>query len=218
MEEVLKFLADLKQNNSRDWFNENKQRYLDVKFVVEDFVNKAILKIVKFDASVAEVEAKDSIFRIYRDTRFAHDKTPYKTHIGAFIVKGKKNEPRGGYYIHIEPGASLLSGGVWCPTPALLKSLRQDIFDNAEEFLKIVENPELKRYFKYEDEKLKKVPPPFPSDSPVSEWLKNKHYCPVCFVPDDFFTGNDALERTVERLKLLYPLNRFLNYTIDNHK
>ena len=215
MEELLQFFKDLKQNNNREWFNDNKERYLRVKGVYEDFVQKIIYGIVRFDSSITNVQVKDCVFRIYRDTRFAHDKTPYKTHSGAFIVKGGKTNPRGGYYVHIEPGASFFSGGIWCPSPAILKALRNDIYYNAEEFLEIMGNKELTSHFIYDDEKLIKVPPPFPSDLPISEWLKNKRFCPVSYVSDVFFTEKDAVEKSVERLKLLYPLNCFINQIIE---
>lgn len=216
MDELFQFLKDLKQNNNREWFNDNKERYLKSKSVYEDLVQKIIYGICRFDASIGNVEVKESIFRIYRDTRFAHDKTPYKTHFGAFIVKGGKTNPRGGYYIHVEPEGSLLSGGIWCPSPAMLKALRSDIYNNSEEFLEIVENKELKRHYIYDDEKLTKVPPSFSGNSPVSEWLKNKRFCPVCYVSDDFFLDKNVVEKSIERLKLLYPLNCFINHTIDN--
>ena len=212
MIELINFLKALKQNNNREWFQDNKDKYLSAKSFFEDFIEKIIQGISAFDIDIAGIKTKECIFRIYRDTRFAHDKTPYKTHFGAFMVKGGKTNPRGGYYVHIEPDNALLSGGIWCTTPAILKSLRNEIFNNAEEFLAIVENPELTRFYVHEDAKLKKVPPPFPSDKPVSEWLKNKHFTPVSYVPVEFFTNNDAVEKTVERLKLLYPLNRFINY------
>ena len=217
MEDLLFFLKELKLNNNREWFNDNKTRYLKVKAIFEDFIQNIIYGIVRFDSSIASIQVKDCIFRIYRDTRFSHDKTPYKTHTGAFIVKGGKTNPRGGYYVHIEPGSSLLSGGIWCPSPEILKALRSDIYYNAEEFLEIMGNPELTKHYIYDDEKLTKVPPSFPSDSPVSEWLKNKRFCPVSYVSDDFFTGNDAAERCVERLKLLYPLNSFINNSVGNN-
>jgi uncharacterized protein (TIGR02453 family) len=215
MKDIYVFLKELKQNNNREWFQENRQRYLRTKFFYDDFIQKMIFEISKFDADVSHVMARECIFRIYRDIRFTHDKTPFKTHLGAFIVKGGKKNPRGGYYIHIEPGNSLLAGGIWCPTPKLLKDLRQDIYENAEEFLQIIEEPELKRLYVYDEEKLTNVPSPFPSDSPVAEWLKNKRFTLATYVPDDFFLSDNAIKNTVSMLKLLYPFNRFLNHTVD---
>ncbi|MCL2073848.1 MAG: DUF2461 domain-containing protein [Marinilabiliaceae bacterium] len=215
MNEIINFLKELEQNNNREWFNSNKDRYLNVKSMFEDFIEQVIQGLATFDKDLSIVSTKESIFRIHRDTRFSHDKTPYKTHLGAFMAKGGKTNPRGGYYVHIQPNNSLLSGGIWCPTPAILKSLRQEIYNNADEFLSIVENPDLTHYYQHDDEKLKKVPPTFPSDSPVSEWLKNKRFTPVCYVPEQIFSSSDAVQQTVERLKLLYPLNSFINYSLS---
>jgi len=215
MEDIYQFFKELKPNNNREWFQNNKERFLYAKDVFEDFIQKIIIEISKFDPTISGVQVKESVFRIYRDVRFSHDKTPYKTHFGAFIVKGGKTNPRGGYYVHIEPGNSLLAGGIWNPSPALLKALRQDIYENAEEYLDIVENPELKRYYIYDDEKLAKVPTQFPSNLPISEWLKNKRFTLAAYFSDDLFKGEDAVEKIAELLKLLYPLNRFLNHTVD---
>jgi len=215
MKEIYIFLKQLKLNNNREWFLENKDNYLKSKKLFEDFLEKVIAGISKFDKSIAGVQTKESIFRIYRDVRFSHDKSPYKTHFGAFIVKGGKTYPRGGYYVHIEPDNSLLAGGIWNTTPPILKTLRQEIYDNAEEFLEIVENPELTKYYIHDDEKLKKTPPQFPADLPVSEWLKNKRFTPFYNVSDNFFTSDDAVDNTCEKLKLLYPLNCFVNYALE---
>ena len=214
MTELYNFLRLLKQNNNREWFNDNKDKYLESKKLFEDFVAQVIFGISKFDSSIASVQVKESIFRIYRDVRFSHDKSPYKTHFGAFMAKGGKTSSRGGYYVHFEPDTSLLSGGIWRPEPVHLKAIHRDIYNNPEEFIEIVENPKLTKFFIHDNEKTKKVPQQYPKDSIVSEWLKNKSYTPVCYVSEDFFEGNDAVERTVERLKLLEPLNHFINFTI----
>lgn len=90
MKEVLSFLSDLKENNNREWFQANKSRYLKIKAIHEEFIRELIQEIAEFDPEIDGLLVKDCIFRIYRDTRFAADKTPYKTHIGAFMVKGGK--------------------------------------------------------------------------------------------------------------------------------
>jgi len=216
MEEVFDFLKELNRNNNRTWFHDNKDKYQRAKKGFENFINQLIPDIGRFDPDIVGIEAKDCIFRIYRDTRFSHDKTPYKNHMGAFIVKGGKMNPRGGYYVHIEPGESLFAGGIWNLETSLLKALRKDIYDNMEEFKSIVEDPAFSKHYRMSrEEMLKKVPSPFPADCPDGEWLKFKKYVVLNNVPDSFFTGDDVLERSIERLKLLFPLNRFLNYTID---
>ena len=131
--ELFQFLSELRLHNNREWFQANKPRYdlLHRQFieVVQELINRMTL----FEPELAGLTPKDCIFRIYRDIRFSPDKTPYKTHFGAYIAAygGRKSE-YAGYYLHLEPGASMLAGGVWCPPPALLKLFRKDIYENIE--------------------------------------------------------------------------------------
>ncbi|HNX66259.1 MAG TPA: DUF2461 domain-containing protein [Bacteroidales bacterium] len=215
MKELFRFLTELDQNNNREWFNANKDWYLRSKETYESFVGEIINGLSSFDPEIAGVQVKDSVFRIYRDVRFSTDKSPYKTHMGAFIARGGKMSARGGYYVHIEPGGSLFAGGIWCPDAALLKALRQDIFANVDEFTALLNDPEFSHHFSMDGEKLKKVPAPFPKDEPGSEWVKYKSYTPVNMVPDEFYFKGDPVKKSLERLKLLLPFNKFLNFTVD---
>jgi uncharacterized protein (TIGR02453 family) len=138
MKEVLQFLRELEVNNNRAWFEENKKRYLAVKALHEAFVAELIHGVGLFDPEVAGLEVKDTVFRIYRDVRFSPDKSPYKTHIGAYLARGGRKSPRGGYYVHLEPGHSFFSGGIWCPEAPLLRALREDVFNSVEEFKAII--------------------------------------------------------------------------------
>lgn len=215
MREIYRFLEELKQNNNREWFNANKDWYLTVKAEHEAFVNRLIPALAKVDPEVDGLTAKDCIFRIYRDVRFSPNKEPYKTHIGAYMVKGGKKSPRAGYYVHIEPGNSLLSGGIWCPEPSLLKALRKDVYDNIDEFTGIVRDKKFQKYYTLDGEKLKTVPQPFPKDFPEGEMLKYKSYTVTNNIPDTFLERADAIEQIVERFALMQPFNRFLNYTVE---
>ncbi len=215
MKNVFRFLRELEENNNREWFNDNKPKYLEAKATYEEFIGRIISGLGIIDPEIAGVQVKDCVFRIYRDTRFTHDKKPYKTHMGAFIARGGKMNPRGGYYVHAEPGNSLFSGGIWCPDTALLKALHQDIFDNIDEFRAIIEEPAFARYYTLDGEKSARVPKPFPADFQYAEWIKLKRYTPASYVPEEFFYSNDAITNSIERLRLLIPLNRFLNYTVD---
>ncbi|MDR2131432.1 MAG: DUF2461 domain-containing protein [Odoribacteraceae bacterium] len=216
MKQVFQFLSDLKENNDRTWFHANKARYMEARAIYEEFTGRLIALLALADPEIEGVELKDCLFRIYRDTRFSKDKIPYKTHMGAFIARGGRMAARGGYYLHVEPGNSLFAGGIWCPDTPLLKALRQDIFDNVEEFEAILRAPGFAhRYALDEESKLQRVPAPFPADSPAAAWTKYKRYTAACGVPDDFFDGDDAVERCADRLLLLHPFNRFLNYTVD---
>lgn len=112
MKEVFDFLAQLSRNNNREWFNANKETYLQVREKFEDFAGQLIGKIAGWDEDIANsnLQVKDCTYRIYRDTRFSKDKVPYKTHMGIFICKGGKKSPNAGYYLHLEPPANY--GGI----------------------------------------------------------------------------------------------------------
>ena len=126
---IINFLKDLEQNNNREWFQANKVHYDTAKAEFETFINSLIPAIAKFDDSVKLITAKECIFRIFRDVRFAKDKSPYKTNFGAFIAKGGRKNHGPGYYFHLQPGECFLSGGVWMPSPDIMKKIRQEIFD-----------------------------------------------------------------------------------------
>ena len=218
MKELFKFLKELQANNNRDWFQENKPRY-DV--LRKDFVNvvqQLIDKIAIFDPEIAGLDAKSCIYRIYRDIRFSHDKTPYKTHFGAYMTGyGGRTSPYGGYYLHIEPGNSLVSGGVWCPEPAMLKQLRHDIYDNIDEFTTIIGNKKFKKvYGELEGEVLKRIPEGFPKDSPYENILKHKNFVVSSMKPEEFFYSRNWMDEVADDFSILYPFNKFLNYTIGD--
>ena len=215
---IFNFLNDIKKNNNREWFAENKAHYQAAFADFQEITNLLIARISEFDKEIAGLQAKDCIFRIYRDTRF-HDKTPYKTHLGTYICAGggRKSE-RSGYYLHLEPGNCLLSGGLWCPQPAVLKAVREAVYDNIDEFKEIIENHRFSDIFTFgEDEntKLKTVPRGFPKDFADADYLKHKHYTVYRHEPDAFFAENDWFEKTVETFRSMQPLHRFLNYTVD---
>ena len=146
--EIIQFLTELRQNNNREWFQANKSRYDSLRKGFIDEVQQLIDRIALFDPEIAGLEAKDCLFRIYRDIRFSPDKTPYKIHFAAYMAScGGRGSERAGYYIHLEPGGCLLSGGVWCPPPALLKALRKDIYENIEDYF----DDKNKDYYNIED-------------------------------------------------------------------
>ncbi|MBQ8530320.1 MAG: DUF2461 domain-containing protein [Parabacteroides sp.] len=217
--EIIQFLKELQVNNNREWFQANKSRYDVLRKNFIENVQLLIDRIGLFDPEVAGLDAKDCLFRIYRDIRFSPDKTPYKRHFAAYIAScGGRGSERGGYYIHLEPGGCMLSGGVWCPPPVLLKMLRKDIYENIEELVEILENPQFKKtYPVMEGEVLKRMPVGYPSDFEYGEILRHKDFCVASYKPDEYFFTPDWLDKVVEDFKLLYPFNRFLNYTVDEY-
>jgi len=214
---IYDFLVKLSANNNREWFHRHKSEYEEVKNEVEKAVLWLINQISLFDDDIKNVEVRHCVFRLYRDTRFSPDKTPYKNHIGAYIAAagGRKSE-RAGYYIHICPGDSFISGGVYSPQPHVLKALREAIYHNIDEYLAIVNRQEHKQYFTgFFSDSLKTVPRGFPKDFEHADLLKCRHYAPYSPVPDDFWKNPDCLEEVAKRFKILHPFNRFMNYTID---
>jgi uncharacterized protein (TIGR02453 family) len=218
IDDVLQFLSELTINNNREWFAENKDRYDRLRLGFEQLGRDLILEISKFDDEIKHVEVKDCVFRIYRDTRFSHDKTPYKTHMGIFIATaGGRKSQRGGYYLHLDPAGSFVAAGVWCPDANLLKALRQSVYDNIEEMNEIRFNPDFAKYFNsfYEDDKLKTVPRGFPKDFADAELLKLKHYMVEYKLDKTILGADDFVARVGAILQCAYPLNQFLNYTVD---
>ncbi|KAA6311646.1 hypothetical protein EZS27_037266 [termite gut metagenome] len=213
------FLKELAANNNREWFNSRRGEYEKVQVEFENFLTIVISRISLFDETVKGIQAKDCTYRIYRDTRFSSDKTPYKTHIGGYInAKGKKSD-HCGYYVHLEPGNCLLAGGSICMPPNLLKAVRQAIYENIDEYISIVEDSAFKRYFPVIGENfLKTAPKGFPKDFKYIDYLKCKDYSCSYSVADDFFLASetDILDNMESAFRQLKRFMDFLNYTIDD--
>ncbi len=213
---TIDFLKKLKKNNNREWFNTNKKLYEDAKYDFEIFIFEMIQKIAEFDESVSGLEPKDCMFRIYKDVRFSKDKSPYKTNLGASINKGGRKMPYAGYYVHISPGECFLASGLYMPMPDKLLLVRNKIAARSKEFLKIVESKDFKKYFGklWEGDSLKTAPKGFEKDHPMVHYLKMKS-----FIGDHIVTADKALTKNytdyaAKVLKVIKPLNDFLNEAI----
>ena len=209
---TLLFLKDLHKNNNREWFNENKDRYRAAHTNVADFVEVLIEEIGKFDEEILKIDAKKTLFRIYRDVRFSKDKSPYKTNFGAGLGMGKSNRISG-YYLHIEPGKSFLAGGVYQPEPSVLKEIRKEISMNAKEFQEILEQDDFRNNFRglSVEQKLQRVPAGFEKDDPMAEFLKLKNFIVVHPVSNEALMKKDAAKNFAQIFKSIKPLNDFLS-------
>lgn len=211
------FLKSLRNNNNREWFAENKEKYQDVKAQIDALAERLIALVAEADPDAARFSAKDVTYRIYRDTRFSLDKTPYKTHFGIFInpPKGKKSM-RCGYYFHIEPGHSIVCGGNMPLPGKVTAAIRRSIYDEFEEYSEIVDAPEFKKYFpKVGSQFLKTAPKGFPKDWEHIDYLKPKDFGVFMDVDDNFFDSPD-LEITLSPIiAQISRFNNFINYTID---
>lgn len=210
---TLLFLSDLKNNNDRNWFAENRKRYEDAKSNYETFVQEILNEIVRFDPIFRGLEPKSCMFRINRDTRFSHDKSVYKTNFGAFMVRGgKKNGDKfPGYYFHIEPGSSFVAGGAYIPPAPWLNAIRERIDGDAERLIKIVNDKAFRKYFGgLEGEKLRTAPKGYPRDHPHIELLKMKSYLAEMAIPDKVITSDECFDLVVGAFRAMKPLNDFL--------
>lgn len=145
MERVLSFLRQLECNNNKAWFDSHRSEYLEVRSFFEAFISSLIEKIGEFDPTIVDLTVKDCTYRINKDMRFSRDKLPYKTHLGAYIVRGGKKSGYSGYYFHIGTGSEnsypaqhLLAIGNYFTEPAVLKILREDIDFGKDDFDKLL--------------------------------------------------------------------------------
>lgn len=219
MKSAQTFLKSLKQNNNRDWFNENKNIFQQTSEEFKQFVNLLIAGINKFDSSFSSLDSKDCIFRIYRDVRFSPNKDPFKTNFGAYLVPGGRKSPYAGYYFHLDADDSFASGGIYMAEPAVMKRIREDIDLYPEDFLAIINEKKFKETFQFFDEdRLKRVPQGFDKDSPVAEYLKFKHITPYHSLTEKDITSKNLLENTLKVYEIMKPLNDFLNRSVKGLK
>lgn len=214
---TLQFLKTLEKNNNREWFNENKNLYLEAQSDVISFVDDLIQGIGKFDADILKIDAKKSLFRIYRDTRFSHDKSPYKTNFGASLGIGKGSQ-KAGYYLHIEPAKSFIAAGIYMPDAPTLKKVRTEISENGKDFLKIINNAKFKKEFGELDSEsaLKKIPQGFDKEDPMAEYLKLKNFVVLKKINDKELLEPKAGENLISLFKETKTFNDFINLSLQD--
>lgn len=214
---IFQFLNGIASHNNREWFLQNKELYEEAKSCFDMLISKTIARISTFDESVGCIQPSDCTYRIYRDTRFSSDKSPYKIHMGAYINAHGKKSNHFGYYLHLQPGNSMLGGGSICLPANVLKAIRQSIYDNIDEFRDIVEDPDFKQYFPVIGaDFLKTAPKGFPKDFPYLQYLRCKEYICEHHIDDSFFEQKDFLDRTEVIFRQMKRLGDFINYTTDN--
>lgn len=215
---ILDFLTQLKLNNNREWFQENKKLYEAAKKELEGFVTEMITTISNLDPSVQTPAMKDCMFRIYRDVRFGTDKSPYKTNMGAFIAKGGRKSSFPGYYFHFEPGECMLAAGVYQPEPDTLKLLRNEVYFHSAELKGIMGKASFKKHFSGlgDFDKMKKAPKDFPADFPDVDLLKYRSYIVSENISDKIVISDKYPGHILEMLKEMQPFMGFLNRAITN--
>jgi uncharacterized protein (TIGR02453 family) len=212
--EGLRFLRELRKNNDREWMTpERKRIYADhlqtpMQLLLEELRRRFLEEELPFAP-----DPKKGIFRLYRDTRFSKDKTPYKTHIGAAIPISGEGKEGLGNYIHIEPGNCFYGGGAYFIESAGLHSLRAAIDRDPNELRDILE--ELDGEFgELEGERLKRNPTGYPADHPAIDLLKYKQMWISKTFPDTLATSRDLVDWIVIRTRELTRFNSYLRGVI----
>lgn len=214
------FLKSLKKNNNKPWFDEHRKVYEHAKKDMEQMVQSVIDMHGKKDPLIADLKAKECMFRINRDVRFSNDKSPYKTNFGASINGGGKKSGLAGYYIHIEPGQSFTGGGLYVPMPPALKKVRQEIDYNLEEFTKILQSKKFKSVFgslsEWEGVKLSRVPQGFDKDSSAAPYLLFKSFIADKPLSDEDLVDKTLVKTILDSFETLQPLLQFLNRALED--
>ena len=178
--ELFAFLRDLKKNNRREWFAGQKDRFdVFVKMPLMGFVGAfgSHLRTISPNFVADPRPIGGSIFRIYRDTRFSKDKTPYKTHAAAqFRHKVGKDVHAPGFYLHLEPNGVFAGGGLWRPDAPTLGKVRDALVEKPGEWKGLLADPTFKRTCAFEGEKLVRPPKGYDPDHPLMDWLKYKDF------------------------------------------
>ena len=217
---TLQFLNELAQNNNREWFHAHARDYAAAKQNVLNTAQTLLAEISRFDPSLTQVVPKHCLFRIARDTRFSHDKSPYKPNFGLLIhalgTRAKTGAP--GYYLHIQPNESFLSCGLYCPPPDILRRIRKSIYDNWEEFDSILHpaHPVAWKGLYRDEDALKRVPNGFPKDHPSASCIMLKHFYLLIPLSDTALQSPDIAKKAAGYYQTMQPFNRFIEEAIKD--
>ena len=212
--EGIAFLRRLKRNNNRPWFDEHKHEYEDlVKAPMQSLVASLRPPFERF-ASEYELNPRRALFRVYRDTRFSKDKTPYKTHVAAhFVLRGA---PKGflgsGYYVHVEPGEAYAGAGIYMPENDQLKKIRAAIDRNGDDFLSVIRARRfVKTFGRLDGNRLQRMPQGYSDDHPMGEWLKLKQFFAGVSMPESKAHRASFVRDVAAVCETATPLVHFLN-------
>lgn len=209
------FLNALKTHNNREWFNTNKARFQQELEQVEGFAAALLAKLSTHDL-IETLSGKKSLYRIYRDTRFSSDKTPYKTHWSGSFKRATKQR-RGGYYFHLEPGNSFIAGGFWGPVPGDLKLIREDIAFDAAPLRKILNSKSFTTMFgELEGEQLKTAPKGFAADHEAIDLLRHKQFLLIRRFTDAEVLSPAYLEEANKTFAAMRPFFDYMSEVLSS--
>jgi len=218
---ILNYLSELSLNNYRDWYHAHKKEYKEANKQFEKLIQELIYGIGAFDPSVLKNIPKELTFKLVRDTRFSHDKSPYNPSFRAHISSMGKLPIPVGYYIMIKPnGGTFLGGGLFADMFSNATAMVRDyISANPEEFASIINNPEFKKYFIVKGTALKNVPAGYDKENPQAEFLKFKSWYLEYFVSDEEILNSEQfVQKAIEIFKVMKPFNDYLNKALKDFK
>jgi uncharacterized protein (TIGR02453 family) len=207
---IFAFLHDLRQNNNHEWFAAHRPEYEQARALFEEFI---LGLIFRFDAiePLGDLPAKDAIFRIHNDLRFAKNKPPYKDHFSAVLAPGGRHSLRLPYYIHIMPGGSLLAGGAHMPTSSDLQAIRASITENPTPLKEVIEAPEFRKYFgEISGERLKSAPRGVAADHPQIDLQRLKQFTVVHQLSDERVLAEDFADYALQVFSAMKPFFDYL--------
>ena len=214
-EHLFDFLTRLSENNNRPWFQAHKAEFDALRSEWCADIDRLIAACSEWEPRYAWFTGKECTFRIYRDTRFSADKTPYKTYFSAALSPRGKNSDMAGFYVSAGLTDCGIYGGIWAPDSVALRKMRRAIVDNIEEFEEITSGPEIESlYPEWVGETLKTVPKGWPKNHPQAHLLRLLHYGREKVVDRTFFSLPDWPERAADMMRPLKPLIDFINYTL----
>ena len=216
LRDSLDFLRDLNVNNNKAWFDANRKRYDTARASFESFIAELILAMGTVD-DMTGVSAKDCIYRINRDVRFSHDKTPYKTNFGAVIGQGGRKATGRSYYMQLGPdNQSFLAGGVYMPSPQELTKLRNKLVISGDQFKKILRASSFVKYFdKMTGTALKTAPKGYPKDHPHIDLLRYTQFLATHELTDEQILSPDLTEHVVAVFRALKPFETYLKAALE---
>lgn len=215
MKSILDFLSELSEHNDRTWFEANRDRYKQVKKRMDEVAAEFIEAVAAFDPAVEGVQVKDATYRIYRDTRFSKDKSPYKTWFGVYVCPRGKKSGFSGYYMHVEPDQNhyMLCTGAYCPTAGEIRSVREEIMTEGDAF---VESIEAATGFEVDwSSALKRMPQGWSAEDQHSEYYRLRNFLLVKLVDKDYFLRPDAIQQAAKDMQCTRPFNDTLNRAIE---
>jgi uncharacterized protein (TIGR02453 family) len=207
---TLDFLSLLKENNDRDWFQENKHLYETAHQNMLDFADELLGNMQQID-KIETPSAKKSLMRIYRDVRFSKDKSPYKKNFGGGFKRAETHR-RGGYYFHIEPGNCLIATGFWGPSTDDLKLIRKGIANQHNDFKKIITEKSFSNIWgEMEGDQLKTAPKGYEKDHSAIELLRFKQLTFVRRFTDEEVQDKNFIPTVLESYKAIHPFFDFMS-------